>query len=133
MSGSSSRIVGQAEEISYQETRQFFQDRAARGPAVGLLSVTMYQDGNPQLAEARDAWEKERVIPLLRLQPATRVLDIGCGCGRWALSLYGKVASYLGVDFSEDLLALAKSALQRRVRGARCAVRGAPGPVSSHW
>src|SRR5260370_31254110 len=113
MAGSRSRIVGQAEEIDYGQTRQFFQDRAARAPAVGLLSVTMYQDGNPRLAEARDAWEKERGIPLLRLQPATRVLDIGCGCGRWAVSLLGKVASYLGVDFSEHLLSLAETELRR--------------------
>ena len=37
-----------------------------------------------------------------------KVLEIGCGFGRWADALHDKCGSYLGLDFSEDLIGLAK-------------------------
>ena len=37
-----------------------------------------------------------------------KVLEIGCGIGRWAEALYDKCESYLGIDFSENLLEIAK-------------------------
>ena len=37
-----------------------------------------------------------------------KVLEIGCGIGRWVEALHDKCASYLGLDFSEDLLEIAE-------------------------
>ncbi|MFO0982167.1 MAG: class I SAM-dependent methyltransferase [Planctomycetota bacterium] len=68
----------------------------------------MYQDQNPALAEQRDAVERETVLRLLALRQPVRVLDVGCGVGRWALHLAPHVASYLGIDFSAALITIAR-------------------------
>ena len=66
----------------------------------------MYQDKD--LAERRDVIERTTVLPLLRLTGVERVLDIGCGYGRWAQVLSPYIKQYLGVDFSAELLAHAR-------------------------
>lgn len=65
----------------------------------------------------RDRFEKERILPLLSLRPGIRVLDIGCGVARWAEALLPFVSEngvYVGVDFSEEILSLAKEFLSRK-------------------
>lgn len=117
MASGPSRIAARVEEIDYGSTLRFFQERALKATDVGPLSVTMYQDKQPELAAARDRYEKEKVTPLLGLHPAMRVLDIGSGSGRWGLFLCDHVGAYLGVDFSEGLVAIAEA--EMRGRGAR--------------
>jgi len=47
--------------------------------------------------------------PFLNLvKPGNKVLDIGCGNGRLYGALKGKKVDYLGIDFSEKLLAIAE-------------------------
>lgn len=68
----------------------------------------MYQDDNPALAVARDKHEKATVLPLLQLMRTDRLLDVGCGVGRWAVACAPVVKDYLGTDFSEALLRQAR-------------------------
>jgi SAM-dependent methyltransferase len=119
MASGPSRIAARVEEIDYGSTLRFFQERALKAADVGPLSVTMYQDRQPELAAARDLYEKEKVMPLLGLHPAMRVLDIGSGSGRWGLDLFDKVGAYLGVDFSDRLVALAEAEIRSRGAGER--------------
>jgi cyclopropane fatty-acyl-phospholipid synthase-like methyltransferase len=114
MANGPSRIATRVAEIDYGSTLRFFEERALKAPEVGPLSVTMYQDRHPELAAARDRHEKEKVTPLLGLHPAMRVLDIGSGSGRWGLDLCDRVAAYLGVDFSANLVSLAEAELRER-------------------
>ncbi|HNX05040.1 MAG TPA: methyltransferase domain-containing protein, partial [Opitutales bacterium] len=83
-------------------------------------TATMYQDR--VLAERRDACERDSVIPLLELSGHDRVLDVGCGYGRWAEALQGKIGAYLGIDFSAELLKLAEA---RKFAGATFQCMGA--------
>jgi ubiquinone/menaquinone biosynthesis C-methylase UbiE len=58
-------------------------------------------------------WERtgQRTIELLRLSPAMRVLDVGCGTGASALPAaerIGPEGHVLGVDLAERLLAIAR-------------------------
>ncbi len=64
----------------------------------------MYQDKNPEIAVRRDAHEKERILPLLNLTSSSRVLDAGCGVGRWCKPVIDAGASYYGTDFSQSLI-----------------------------
>lgn len=98
--------------IDYDSTLTFFEGRAARSGGRPAVTVTSYQDHRPELAEERDRAEWERAEPLLGLDRRPRTLDVGCGVGRWARHLAGRVDSYLGIDFSLGLVELARTTIE---------------------
>ena len=63
-------------------------------------------------------WWKRRLVRMARIQPGERVLDLCCGTGDLALASAERGASVVGVDFSDPMLAVARSREQRRNRGA---------------
>jgi SAM-dependent methyltransferase len=100
------RIYGRILPLDYSATRSFFETRgklAAESP----LTAVMYQDTD--LATRRDCAEKHTALPLLHLGAGDRVLDLGCGPGRWAESAVPLADAYLGVDFSASLLEVARA------------------------
>jgi SAM-dependent methyltransferase len=96
-------------DIDYQATRRFFDARGSRQDLAHPYSVTMYQDDRPELVAERDAAEKARLLQWLAFSPANRVLDVGCGVGRWADTAVPTGAAYLGIDFSEAILERARA------------------------
>ena len=106
------RISDKVVDIDYEATRRFFERRADRPADTCAWTRVMYQDDNPELVVARDTHEKQTVLPKLKLQPSHRVLDVGCGVGRWALATAPLVEQYLGTDFSEGLLNRARDDLR---------------------
>jgi SAM-dependent methyltransferase len=52
------------------------------------------------------------LVDALELEPGQRVLDVGCGPGRHALALASRGIEVLGVDLSEDFIALARDAAE---------------------
>lgn len=95
--------------IDKESVARFFQERAQKAESVGLTRAVIYQDKHPDLAEKRDAAEKARLLPLLQLHDGARVLDVGCGTGRWTGELSGNSAYYRGIDFSSGLIEHARS------------------------
>ena len=75
--------------------------------------TTMYQDKQPHLTDARNQAEIDKILPLLELDPNAQILDVGCGVGRWADAIPCNVAGYLGIDFSEGLVQIARSRNQK--------------------
>ena len=110
MPAAGERVYANVRELDYSSVHAFFQGRASRH--AGALAATMYQD--EELAARRDAAEKATVLPLLAAGADDVVLDVGCGNGRWAAALAPHVARYLGIDFSDGLIAAARA----RVPGA---------------
>lgn len=49
-----------------------------------------------------------------------RVLDVGCGSGRYAVALAERGAEVVGIDFASNMLALASELADRRGVAARC-------------
>ena len=101
------RYTGTTHDISYAATLDFFESRGRNAATDAPRTATMYQD--QELAARRDECERATVVPLLQLRASDRVLDIGCGYGRWAEALAPDVARYVGVDFSAELLRLARA------------------------
>lgn len=101
------RITEKVTEIDYNETKQFFDRRATKFSKKNPYSVTMYQDNNPELVQSRNRKEVEKLYPMLKLNQASRVLDIACGIGRWADAIDVEIDEYCGVDFGKDLIAIA--------------------------
>jgi len=56
----------------------------------------------------REIWEETKFLFKDYLVPAERVLDLGCGNGRWFPLFQEKKADYIGVDNSEKLIKIAK-------------------------
>ena len=103
-----SRVIGKRKDISYGSTLDFFNDRAERYTENNPYSVTMYQDSNPNLVETRNKKEVEKLLPLLKIDSKSRVLDVACGIGRWSDAIEEKIEEYCGIDFSSRLIELAK-------------------------
>ena len=110
MPAAGERVYADVRELDYASVHAFFQGRARRH--AGALAATIYQD--EELAARRDAAEKATVLPLLAAAAHDVVLDVGCGNGRWAAALAPQVAHYVGIDFSDGLIAAARA----RVPGA---------------
>jgi 2-polyprenyl-3-methyl-5-hydroxy-6-metoxy-1,4-benzoquinol methylase len=102
------RIYKDRVDLDPSDVRRFFEHRGSKIKSEHPLTSVLYQDCNPELAEARDAFEKETVLPLLDIADDAEVLDIGCGIGRWADALHGRVARYHGVDISDSLITAAR-------------------------
>lgn len=104
-----SRIVGDRIGLDKAQVAGFFEQRAQKFNADTPLTAILYQDNHPEIAAQRDALERERVTPLLALTGSERVLDVGCGIGRWAAAICDEVGVYHGIDASPSLIELAKA------------------------
>src|SRR5580704_5518719 len=84
----------------------YWEDRAQRfaGEGAGLAAVCAY--GMPELYNR--AIQLEQRLALRRwldVKPGTRVLDVGCGVGRWSRLLAARGAQVTGVDLSPTMIA----------------------------
>lgn len=95
---------GEQPQIARDDVYKFFENRAARVEALGPVRAVIYQDNHPDLAERRDHAEKARLLPILALDGTQRLLDIGCGTGRWAADILPLCGHYHGIDFSPGLV-----------------------------
>lgn len=111
------RSKGERIDIDYSSTQAFF-DKRGKAEYANVLSATMYQDDNPDLVAQRDATEKSVLAPQLQLDAHSRVLDIGCGIGRWGWFVHDQApqAQYLGIDFSASLVDKAEAEARRRAK-----------------
>lgn len=98
----------------------YWEDRARRFAAQGdgLAAVCSY--GMPGFYNRLiDLCQRLALEPWLRVTQDTRVLDVGCGVGRWSRLLAARGATVTGVDLSPTMIAEA----QRRAGEAGLANR----------
>ena len=111
----SKRITGEKVDVDYSNIHDFFEERGAKKNFGSKYNYVLFQDDNPELAEARDKQEKEKIAELLGLengQTGKSVLDIGCGIGRWGEYLLEHGLHYVGIDGSRNLIEIAKDNLK---------------------
>jgi len=88
----------------------YWEDRAQRfaGERDGLAAVCSY--GMPQFYNRAIDWEQRLALdPWIKVQAGTRVLDVGCGVGRWSRLLAARGAHVTGVDLSPTMIGQARS------------------------
>ena len=95
-------------ELDQKKILTFYEGRAEKyDPRIPEVSM-LFQDKNPDLALRRSHFEIEKIKNILRPDFESKVLDVGCGVGRWALELIPLVDEYIGTDFCDPLLKIAK-------------------------
>lgn len=108
------RIRDKVTDIDYDHTLRFFKERAEKYNEENPYAVTMYQDHNAKLVQERNRREMEVILPLLALDGESKVLDIACGIGRWYDAIGQEIGEYCGLDFSEDLVRIARTRHEHR-------------------
>ena len=99
----------------------YWEQRARRFAAEdqGLAAVCSY--GMPGFYNrAIDREQRRALAPWLRVAPGTRVLDVGCGVGRWSCLLAARGAAVTGIDISPTMVARARERAQRGGVATRC-------------
>lgn len=99
----------------------YWEERARRfaGEGAGLAAVCSY--GMPEFYNRAIQLEQRLALgPWLAVRPGTRVLDVGCGVGRWSRLLASRGAHVTGVDLSPTMIAQAERRAESDGVADRC-------------
>jgi SAM-dependent methyltransferase len=99
----------------------YWEDRAQRfaGQGDGLAAVCAY--GMPEFYNRAIHLEQRLALePWLKVRTGTRVLDVGCGVGRWSRLLAARGAVVTGVDLSPTMIAQAERRASAEGVADRC-------------
>lgn len=102
----------------------YWEDRARRFAAdgAGLAAVCAY--GMPEFYNRAIQLEQRLALePWLDVRAGMRVLDVGCGVGRWSRLLAARGADVTGVDLSPTMIAQAQQRAEAEGLGGRCRFR----------
>ena len=105
----------------YYRPAAYWEERARRfaGEGEGLGAVCSY--GMPEFYNRMIHFSQRLALaPWLRVGPGTRVLDVGCGVGRWSRLLASRGALVTGVDLSPTMIAEAQRRTQDAGLASRC-------------
>ena len=96
------RIYKDKININSNDTKLFWLNRAKQ--AINLASVLLGADKGSKAQLKRNLKEKEILISLINNKKDLKILDIGCGIGRWADNLIDNIYSYIGIDYSKGFI-----------------------------
>jgi 2-polyprenyl-3-methyl-5-hydroxy-6-metoxy-1,4-benzoquinol methylase len=99
----------------------YWEDRARRfaSDGAGLAAVCSY--GMPEFYNRMiHACQRLALEPWLDVAPGTRVLDVGCGVGRWSSMLAQRGARVTGIDLSPTMIDEARRRAAAHGIGDRC-------------
>jgi 2-polyprenyl-3-methyl-5-hydroxy-6-metoxy-1,4-benzoquinol methylase len=100
---------------------RYWEDRARRFAAegAGLAAVCSY--GMPEFYNRTiDRCQRLALEPWLDIAPGARVLDVGCGVGRWSTRLARRGARVTGIDLSPTMIREAQRRATALDVGGRC-------------
>jgi SAM-dependent methyltransferase len=100
---------------------EYWEDRARRFAmeGEGLAAVCAY--GMPEFYNKLiHVCQRLALEPWLQISPGTRVLDVGCGVGRWSRLLAARGALVTGVDLSPTMVAQSRRRAAAAGLASRC-------------
>ena len=103
------RIYVDSVDINPDDVRSFYDKRAENSVGNNSYSSVLLNDGSPELVEEQMRIEEQFLLPRLRFDNTCKVLDVGCGIGRWAEKAVPACGYYYGIDFSENMIKTAKT------------------------
>lgn len=105
----------------YYRPDAYWEDRARRFAAEGdgLAAVCSY--GMPEFYNRMIHFSQRLALaPWFQVGPGTRVLDVGCGVGRWSRLLASRGAFVTGVDLSPTMIEQSKRRAAEDGLASRC-------------
>ena len=105
------RIYGENVSINTESVRKFYNKRAALVAEKGWGAISL-GDEDPTIASRAYNYDRDVLFPKLNVDASARVLELGCGMGRWAEIVLPHCGFYCGVDFSEEMLCAAQKEAQ---------------------
>lgn len=100
------RIYGEKTSIDMGQVKDFYNRRA--GTVKDKVGAVLLGSQNPDILEQKNSFERNYIAPLLNIGQNTRILDLGCGVGRWAEFVLPQCGFYFGIDFSEEMVKIAQ-------------------------
>lgn len=103
------------EQISLDQNKiKGFFDGRAKKELRHRYNIVNFHDNDPEIVLERDKAEKLIIRKYIHFRPGDLVLDIGCGVGRWGDTIVPllKDGRYVGVDYSDEMLKIARDAFQ---------------------
>ena len=108
------RVYGEKINIDTENTISFYNQRAKTiKTREREYTTVLLGDKDPDFSVKWDAYEKQFILPKLKPTKEKVILDIGCGIGRWAEAVVGQCKEYYGVDFSSEMIAVAKENIKK--------------------
>ena len=100
------RIYGKKVNVEFQSIESLYNLRAKN--SCNPINATMLQSDASDLPQRRNEYEAQIIAKNIICNEASSVLDIGCGAGRIRSILPRNIELYSGVDFSVEMLKIAK-------------------------
>lgn len=97
------RLYGEKEDIEYDKVKNFFNKRVKKGLDSDLL-IGIYE--NKDIAEDRNLEQGNLMVDTIDFD-GKKVLEIGCGAGRFTEFIHDKCSYYLGFDLTEEHIEIA--------------------------
>jgi len=101
------RVYGDKISILTENVRNFYNKRASLAEEKGWGAISLGDEDSTIAARVYD-YDRDILFPKLGVGQNSRVLELGCGMGRWAKIVLPHCGAYCGVDFSEKMLKLAE-------------------------
>jgi ubiquinone/menaquinone biosynthesis C-methylase UbiE len=106
---SNGRIYSEKVNINSKNVCSFYNNRAQKIDSMKCpYTAVLLNDEEPKHAEEWDKFEKEYILPQLKIDKSSNVLDIGCGIGRWAESIIPLANYYVGTDYAPKMVEAAQ-------------------------
>ncbi len=100
---------------------RYWEERARRFATHGAGLAAVCSFGMPLFYNrAIDLSQRLALQRWLRVRPGIRVLDVGCGVGRWSRLLAARGASVTGIDLSPTMIAEARRRASARPLPGQC-------------
>ena len=102
MKKSDPRIYKNKENIEPHKVCEFWESRAKN--TFSNKGVLLGEGLGKKSGDIRNSKEKHILKSLLKMDKKIKILDIGCGIGRWVNNLKSEIDIYHGIDFSENFV-----------------------------
>ncbi|MDQ1261106.1 MAG: hypothetical protein QG575_287 [Euryarchaeota archaeon] len=94
-------------QLNYQKVKDFWDKSAMCSSYADDIQTGMLSQ-NKHAAYYRKCQEEAHFEKLIKLNKKMKILEVGCGTGRWAFYFADKVAKIVAIDLSDKMIEIAK-------------------------